>query len=100
MAVSFALLRELGIEVGGRDVVALEQGPGVLIGIGGVHRADDVEGQTLLGLVSIEGFEWAGEDDPAKIPQNGSNSSCHLVRLGRIVPVRPPSGGTMARCQS
>jgi hypothetical protein len=37
-----------------------------------------VEGQALGGLILVKGLKGAGQDDPAKVPQNGSNvRRCH-----------------------
>jgi hypothetical protein len=48
---------EQSVEALGVDLGALEQGPGVGVGIGGVDRPDQVARQALLGLVAVEGLE-------------------------------------------
>ena len=61
------------IELGWGDVVSLEEGPGVCIGVRGVHPANMVEGEAPVCLIAIEGLEGAGEDNSSKIPENGTN---------------------------
>ena len=48
------------------------------MGIARIDGTDDVDGQAAIGFISVEGLEWAGEDDPAKVPENGANwLICH-----------------------
>ena len=58
------------LEAGGVDLVALEEGPGVVVGVGGVHPADEVPGQAVLLLQPVEGLERRGGEHPAEIPDH------------------------------
>jgi len=61
------------VKLGRGDVVALEEGPCVGIGVCGVHLANKVEGEAFGCFVAIEGFKWAREDDSSEIPENGTD---------------------------
>ena len=67
------LLGERHVELGVVELGALQPGPRVDVGIGGVHRSDEVERDPPLPLVVPEGLEGAGEDDAAEVPQYRSD---------------------------
>ncbi len=68
------------------DVVALDLGPRVGIGIRGVQRANEVGRQIVFALVSGERIERAGEDDTAHVEQHGSNGHLREKVVGERVP--------------
>jgi hypothetical protein len=67
---SRAFLLEEAVEALSVDLCALEKGPGVGVGIGGVDGADEVSRQAFLGLVPVEGLEGRGGEDPAEVPDH------------------------------
>lgn len=73
MAKSGAFRGKEVVELGRGDVIALEEGPGVCIGVCGVHPANMVEREASGCLIVVEGLEGAGEDDPSEIPEDGTN---------------------------
>ena len=72
MAEGLGIDREGCIEVECADIAALEPGPGVGVRIGAVDRANEVGGQVVGLLVSIERLERTGKNDPTEIPQHRS----------------------------
>jgi len=59
MAKSGALCGEELIELGRSDVIALEEGPGVRIGVCGVHTTNMVEREPTAGFIAIKGLKGA-----------------------------------------
>ena len=68
MAARFGFAQKRGIEGGGVNFAALEQGPSIGVGIGCINRADKVFRQVIGGFKARKGFKRAGRDHPAEIP--------------------------------
>jgi hypothetical protein len=70
MAERLALVGERGVELHGRDVAALELGPGVRERVRRVDTTDEVGRQAAPALIGVERLERAGEDDATEVPQH------------------------------
>jgi hypothetical protein len=64
--------KEKSIEVARRDLIALEQRPGIGIGVGGVHRAQKALGEPLLGLILQKSIERTRQNHSSEVPENGA----------------------------
>ncbi len=73
VAEGLGLVGEQRIELEGRHVAALEERPGVRVGIGCIHRPDEVQRQAVGGLVPVERFEGTREDHTTEIPEHCSD---------------------------
>src|SRR5690606_13979819 len=62
--------RKKTVELIQRAFAALKEGPGIGVGIGRVDAANEIERETLLALIAVEGFKGARRKNPAKIPDN------------------------------
>jgi hypothetical protein len=60
------------IELGRGDVVALEEGPGVRVGVCGVHTTNVVEREPTVRFIAVKGLKGAREDDSSEIPEDGT----------------------------
>jgi len=84
MTQKLAFLCKQFIELLWGDVVAFQLCPCVGMGIVRVHPPNEVTGETVAGLITIEGLKRAGQNDSAKVPQNGSNGELgHLFEARR-----------------
>ena len=70
MSEGFAFLGEQAVELRGSDVVSLQQGPGIAVGILGVDGSNDVLREPVSGLVVAKCLEGAGQNDPAEVPHD------------------------------
>ena len=82
---------EQRIELLRRDVVALQQRPRVLVGIGRVHAADEVGREAVGGLVPVERFEGARQDHTAEIPEHCSDHGRRAYDDGAAADVIDPT---------
>jgi hypothetical protein len=57
VAQGLGFLGEFDVEPRRVDFSPLEQRPGVVVRVGGVDGADQILGQTTLGLIAVEGLE-------------------------------------------
>ena len=73
MAGALGLGGEDLVEFAGGDLAALESGPGIGVGVGGIEPSNGVEGKAAFGLESVERLERTGQDDPTEIPQDGGD---------------------------
>ena len=60
-------------EAGHVDLVALEAGPGVVVGVAGVDGPEEAVWEPVRRLVAGESLERAGQDHPAEVEENCTN---------------------------
>ena len=84
MAESLRLLGEEPIELVGADLATLDPRPGVRVGLDGVHRSDEVAGDPVALLISVEGLEGTRCDHPTEVPEDGAmlTSRCRTHVIG------------------
>jgi hypothetical protein len=70
------------------DLAALQAGPGVGVGVGGVEPADQPRREPGVGLVASERLERAREDDPAEVEDDRAYRH-RIPRLDRRTGVGP-----------
>ena len=71
MTERLAFSREQDVELGGRNLVAFQKGPGVGVGVGCIDLTQEARGKSTGGFIASKGVEGALEDDPAEIPKDG-----------------------------
>ena len=94
VAEGLGLVGEQGVELLRRDVVAFEQRPGVVVGIGGVHAADEVDREAVGGFVPVERLERARQNHAAEIPEHCSDHGRRAYDGGAAADVIDPSSLT------
>ena len=68
------------VELVERDQIRLESGPGIIVGVDGVDRADEVARQSAFALEAVERLERAGGQDATEVPQHGAKQLRSLAR--------------------